>query len=70
MRGPCCSSSHTPTGPLPSPLQVLKRRQERDLQQLVSYEVTRKELLDKQQKRVDEMEARNQELCVGCQGSS
>jgi hypothetical protein len=43
-------------------MQVLKRRQERELQQMMQYEVTRKELLDKQQRKIDVMEARAQEL--------
>mmetsp|Transcript_36136 Transcript_36136/g.80419 ORF Transcript_36136/g.80419 Transcript_36136/m.80419 type:complete len:530 (-) Transcript_36136:827-2416(-) len=43
-------------------LEVLKRRQERDLQQMVAYEISRKELLDKQQKKVDELDKRAQQL--------
>ncbi len=39
-------------------LEVLKRRQERELQQMVQHENTRKELLEKQQKKVEELEAR------------
>ncbi|KAF5839745.1 hypothetical protein DUNSADRAFT_18746 [Dunaliella salina] len=42
-------------------LEVLKRRQEKELQQMVQYEITRKELLDKQQKRVEEQERRAME---------
>ena len=41
---------------------MLKRRQERELQQMLMYEVTRKELLDKQQRKIDAMEARAAEL--------
>lgn len=46
-------------------LEVLKRRQERELQQMVQYEVTRKELLDKQQRKVDELEKRTQVSASG-----
>jgi len=42
-------------------LEVLKRRQEKELQQMVQYEITRKELLEKQQKRVEEQERRAME---------
>jgi hypothetical protein len=37
-------------------LEVLKRRQEREIQQMVQYEVTRKQLLEKQQKKIDALE--------------
>ncbi len=43
-------------------LEVLKRRQERELQQMVQHEATRKELLEKQQRKVEELEARTREL--------
>lgn len=43
-------------------LEVLKRRQEKDLQQMIQYEIQRKELLDKQQKKIDAMERRAAEL--------
>lgn len=43
-------------------LEALKRRQEKDLQQMIQFEVQRKELQEKQQKKVDEMERRAQEL--------
>ncbi|KAF8064553.1 AVT1D [Scenedesmus sp. PABB004] len=43
-------------------LDVLKRRQERDIQQMLQYEITRKALLEKQQKKIDALEARAAEL--------
>ncbi|MEW5317729.1 MAG: hypothetical protein WDW38_009006 [Sanguina aurantia] len=43
-------------------LEVLKRRQERDLQQMLQYEVTRKGLLEKQQRKVEQMDRRAAEL--------
>ncbi|KAJ9526547.1 hypothetical protein QJQ45_017698 [Haematococcus lacustris] len=43
-------------------LEVLKRRQEKDLQQLVNHELSRKELAERQQRKVEELERRNQEL--------
>jgi len=43
-------------------LEVLKRRQEKELQQMVQYEVTRKELMDKQQRKIDELERRAKAL--------
>mmetsp|Transcript_3797 Transcript_3797/g.6305 ORF Transcript_3797/g.6305 Transcript_3797/m.6305 type:complete len:532 (+) Transcript_3797:99-1694(+) len=42
-------------------LEVMRRRQERDMQQMVAHEINRKELLDKQQKKLDELEQRNAE---------
>eukprot|EP00955_Chlamydomonas_euryale_P117100 366454-Chlamydomonas_euryale.AAC.15 len=39
-------------------MEVSKRRQERELQQMVEHEVKRAELLAKQQKKIDEMEER------------
>ena len=43
-------------------LEVLKRRQERDIQQMLQYEVARKALLDKQTAKISVMEARAAEL--------
>ncbi|WIA18967.1 hypothetical protein OEZ85_003636 [Tetradesmus obliquus] len=43
-------------------LEVLKRRQERDIQQMLQYEITRKQLLEKQQKKIEALEARAAEL--------
>lgn len=43
-------------------LEVLKKRQERELQQMLQHETQRKELLDKQQKKIDALEAKTQEL--------
>jgi hypothetical protein len=37
-------------------LEVLKRRQEREIQQMLQYEITRKQLLEKQQKKIDALE--------------
>lgn len=37
-------------------LEVLKRRQEREIQQMLQYEITRQQLLDKQQKKIDALE--------------
>lgn len=45
-------------------LEVLKRRQEREIQQMVQYEVTRKQLLEKQQKKIDALEARLEGKCA------
>ncbi|KAG1662076.1 hypothetical protein FOA52_011551 [Chlamydomonas sp. UWO 241] len=42
-------------------MEVSKRRQEKELSQMVEHEVKRAELLAKQQKKIDEMEKRNQE---------
>lgn len=39
-------------------LEVLKRRQEREIQQMLQYEITRKQLLEKQQKKIDALEVR------------
>lgn len=43
-------------------LEVLKRRQEREIQQMLQYEIARKQLLEKQQKKIDALEARAAEL--------
>eukprot|EP00879_Flechtneria_rotunda_P017625 GHRR01018475.1.p1 GENE.GHRR01018475.1~~GHRR01018475.1.p1 ORF type:complete len:368 (+),score=150.24 GHRR01018475.1:315-1418(+) len=43
-------------------LEVLKRRQEREIQQMLQYEITRKQLLEKQQKKIEALEARAAEL--------
>lgn len=43
-------------------LEVLKRRQERDIQQMLQYEISRKQLLEKQQKKIEALEARAAEL--------
>lgn len=37
-------------------LEVLKRRQEREIQQMLQYEIMRKQLLEKQQKKIDALE--------------
>ncbi|PNH02193.1 hypothetical protein TSOC_011856, partial [Tetrabaena socialis] len=43
-------------------LDILKKRQERELAQIVSHEYQRKELADKQQRKVDALEARTAEM--------
>lgn len=43
-------------------LEAMKRRQEKEMQQMVQHEVTRSELLAKQQAKIDELERRAQEL--------
>lgn len=43
-------------------LEAMKRRQEKDMQQLVQHEITRAELLDKQQRKIDELDRRAQDL--------
>lgn len=43
-------------------LEVLKTRQEKELQQMLAYEAQRKELLDKQQKKIDVLDARTREM--------
>lgn len=52
-------------------LEVLKRRQEREIQQMLQYEITRKQLLEKQQKKIEALEVRTApalllpSLCAG-----
>lgn len=43
-------------------LEALKRRQEKDLQQMIQYEAQKKEMFDKQQKKIESMERRAAEL--------
>lgn len=43
-------------------LEAMKRRQEKEMQQMVQHEVTRSELMAKQQAKIDELERRAQEL--------
>lgn len=43
-------------------LEAMKRRQEKEMQQMVQHEVARSELMAKQQAKIDELERRAQEL--------